>query len=477
MSFLGNLVSHVVGAGESERWASERDAAAAKLLTPGVSGAGGIVLGEWASSKKGRSRLLVSKTGAPVLVIGPCRSGKTAGIVVPTLLRWHESSLVYDNGGQLWSATAEARRQSGVSVLKFAPTSVDDGLIAYNPLGDVRLGTHKEIGDVATIAAALAAQSAHADTHWEYELTSLFLCSLLHVLYAGAEKTIAAVGRFLLDPATSLREKLVDMSQAAHYQDCTWAVTHPDVFRVALGMLNKQDNELSALHKLAEMALRPFMDPVIERNMARNDFKLRDLMDLHSATSVYVSIPPQDIDRARPLLRVVLAMALHSFTERPNDGHDVLIVLDGFPELGRLNPLVDALPYLGGYGVRVLLTAQSEAQVTATYGSSVARAYDEQAVRVFFPPVRVEDAHHIAEQANRRKIVTGGQAGKSSDVVPGAVDVTPQDVMDMPRLFAGGENSAAAGLLILGLTARPIRATAVPYSQDADGCAAVARAA
>ena len=86
---------------------------------------------------------------------------------------------------------------------------------------------------------------------------------------------------------------------------------------------------------------------------------LRDLLEADRPVSLYLTMPPSDIIRTRPLLRLLLNQIGRRLTEthglqaacrRPSPPR-LLLMLDEFPALGRLDFLQTALAYLPGYGI------------------------------------------------------------------------------------------------------------------------------
>src|SRR5208337_2189187 len=152
----------------SARWATSRDLRRAGLLperkiaerlkhslhrvglvrapTPSA----GIYLASW----KGNSGVPFLRDTGPghVLVFAPTRSGKGAGVVVPTLLTWPQSALIHDLKGENWALSAGARKRMGQICLKYAPASHEDDGARFNPLAEVRLRSPNEIQDVRNIA-------------------------------------------------------------------------------------------------------------------------------------------------------------------------------------------------------------------------------------------------------------------------------------------------------------------------------------
>jgi type IV secretory pathway TraG/TraD family ATPase VirD4 len=95
-----------------------------------------------------------------VLCFAPTGSGKGVGLVVPTLLTWPHSVLVYDIKRENWALTAGWRRQFS-RVWRFEPTAEDS--VRFNPLMEVRKG-RSEVKDVQNIADMLVDPTGEKET-------------------------------------------------------------------------------------------------------------------------------------------------------------------------------------------------------------------------------------------------------------------------------------------------------------------------
>jgi type IV secretion system protein VirD4 len=71
-------------------------------------------------------------------------------------------------------------------------------------------------------------------------------------------------------------------------------------------MLNKSENELSGVVSTAKAALTLYEDPLVAANTVRSDFRITDLMNGKNPVSLYIVVPPSDLDRMRPLVRLIL---------------------------------------------------------------------------------------------------------------------------------------------------------------------------
>ncbi|SIT14015.1 conjugal transfer protein TraG [Insolitispirillum peregrinum] len=354
----------------SARWAEPEEIRAAGLLGPD-----GVLLGRLDGD------YLRHDGPEHVLCFAPTRSGKGVGLVVPTLLTWPGSTIIHDIKGENWGLTAGFRARHG-RVLLFDPT--DPGSSAYNPLLEVRRGD-KEVRDVQNIADILVDPEGALDkrNHWEKTSHSLLVGAILHVLYAEADKTLAGVANFLSDPKRPVEATLRAMMSTPHLGE---AGVHPVIASSARELLNKSDNERSGVLSTAMSFLGLYRDPVVAKVTARCDWRIADLVTGERPVSLYLVVPPSDINRTKPLIRLLLNQVGRRLTEDLKTSvscHRLLLMLDEFPALGRLDFFESALAFMAGYGIKSFLIAQSLNQIEKAYGANNS-VLDNCHVRVAF---------------------------------------------------------------------------------------------
>ncbi len=354
----------------SARWAEDREIRAAGLLGPD-----GVVLGRHTQD------YLRHDGPEHVLCFAPTRSGKGVGLVVPTLLTWPASAIVHDIKGENWTLTAGFRAKHG-RVLLFDPTNA--GSSAYNPLLEVRQGEW-EVRDVQNIADILVDPEGSLDkrNHWEKTSHSLLVGAILHVLYAEKDKTLAGVANFLSDPRRPVEATLRAMMDTPHLGE---AGVHPVIASSARELLNKSENERSGVLSTAMSFLGLYRDPVVARVTARCDWRIADLVGSRQPVTLYLVVPPSDINRTKPLIRLILNQIGRRLTEELTTSgkrHRLLLMLDEFPALGRLDFFESALAFMAGYGIKGFLIAQSLNQIERAYGPNNA-ILDNCHVRVSF---------------------------------------------------------------------------------------------
>lgn len=321
-----------------------------------------------------------------VISIAPTRSGKGVGLVVPTLLSWTDSAIIHDIKGENWQLTSGWRSKFSYCLL-FDPTNPDSA--KYNPLLEVRRG-ECEVRDVQNIADILVDPEGMIErrNHWEKTAHSLLVGAILHILYAEEDKTLSRVASFLSDPSRTFEKTLWVMMHTNHLGDDSIAKTHPVVAQAARELLNKSDNERSGVLSTAMSFLSLYRDPVVAEVTSKCDWRISDLVNADKPVSLYLVVPPSDISRTKPLIRLVLNQIGRRLTEsletaNKEQSRKVLFMLDEFPALGRLDFFESALAFMAGYGLRAFLIAQSLNQIEKAYGPNNA-ILDNCHVRVVF---------------------------------------------------------------------------------------------
>jgi type IV secretion system protein VirD4 len=212
-----------------------------------------------------------------------------------------------------------------------------------------------------------------------------------------------------------------------------------------------------------------YSDPVVAAVTSASDWRIGDLVTGDRPVSLYLVVPPSDISRTMPLMRLILNQIGRRLTEgRPDPARRrVLMMLDEFPALGRLDFFEKTLAFMAGYGVRAFLIAQSLNQIDKAYGPSNA-ILDNCHVRVAFATndertaKRISDALGTKTELRAQKNYTGhrlslwlGHMMLSRQETARPL-MTPGEVMQMPR----GE----AVVMVSGVP--PIRAKKLKYYRD-----------
>lgn len=416
----------------SARWAEKSD-----IKTAGLMEDEGVYVGGWLD-KSGKLHYLRHSGPEHVLTYAPTRSGKGVGLVIPTLLSWTKSTVVADLKGELWALTAGWRQKyANNKVLKFEPAAAN-GSIKWNPLDEIRLGTENEVGDVQNLATLIVDPDGKGlNDHWQKTSQALLVGCIMHLLYKckneGGTATLPGVDAMLADPNRSTAELWMEMTQYAHIN----GENHPVVGAAGRDMLDRPEEEGGSVLSTAKSYLSLFRDPIVSRNVSSSEFKIKDLMNYDTPVSLFIVTQPNDKARLRPLVRIMINMIIRLNADKMDfEGgapkahykHRLLMMLDEFPSLGKLEILQEALAFLAGYGIKCYLICQDINQLKSRetgYGPDETITSNCH-VQNAYPPNRVETAQHLSKLTGQTTIVKEQitTSGRRTSALLGQVSVT-----------------------------------------------------
>lgn len=355
------LLEPTAGRRRARGWGAHDEARRA-----GLTARTGCVLGDLGG------RLLVTADLRPTLVTGGTRSGKGRGHVVPSLLCWTESAMIHDPKGELWRVTA-GWRTTFSHALRFNPR--DPASVRWNPLAEIRPGAG-ELAQVQRLVAILSDPGGVRDEEaiWDKSASEILEAVILHVLYAAEDeaKTLLKV-----------RELLADLDDAADTMLRTLhrpgpdgePETHPFIRTAVKGYAAMHDRFRTSVQGTARSYLKWLAGEDVERALSVSDFAVGDLMCADAPMSLYVQVAPADASALKPLVRLLFYAAAQSLTAHETSDaagrpkrHKLLMAMDEFPLLGRVEFFEKSLRLMSGYGLKTMFVAQSLNDIVETYG-------------------------------------------------------------------------------------------------------------
>ncbi|MDD5280456.1 type IV secretory system conjugative DNA transfer family protein [Acidithiobacillus sp.] len=469
-------------------------------LLPSEKNAGGVLFGAYTMMNKA---IYYLRHNGPehILVYAPTRSGKGVGIVIPTLLSWLASVFVYDIKGENWHLTSGFRAKVlGQRCIRFAPWDVDSA--HFNPLDEIRLD-HNLVKDVMNISTMIVDPDGKGlSDHWAKTGFDLMTGVVIFVKLAKeltgetleTKRCLATVQAILSDggPIREIAEKEEakkastrdDADETKMMEGFAAVMTYvrdtahrviksgeeTDEWRLfgwkaageaAQSYLNKAGNEASGVLSTAMSFLSIYRDPLVARNTSYSDFTIESLMggsDVDGKpctrkTSFYMVNPPTDADRLKPLTRLLLNQTVRRLTEEmafdeTGQGHSIhphrlLLLIDEFPSLGKLDVFQKALAFIAGYGLKALLIIQSKSQLYAEYTKDEAIT-DNCHIRIAYTPNRIDSAKELSETignftaTHTQRQYSGGRMSvllqhvNTNEQMVSRALLTPEELMRMP---------------------------------------------
>jgi type IV secretion system protein VirD4 len=355
-------------------WSTESEIDAKGLFRPGS-----IPLGSY------QGKPLFESLGGHVALIGPPRSRKSWGLLMPAITGWEGSMLVNDPRGELWTHTHTAREAMGPTY-RFSPTQRDS--CALNVLDAVRWGEDEAFGDVQRLVhGLLSPDPGEPWNDFRLEAEPLLIAVTLDRQAAG-EGNLPAVLWWMTEPSRSMQQKAQALRQSPI----------PQVSAGGRRFLDKSARLQASVWSAALSALTIYQDPIVAANTDHSDVEVADLQHGTRPISVFLAPPFADVARLRSLLGTLTEMLVSRFSAQQDTPRQrTLLALDEFANLGRLNELERGMSYLQGCGVQALLVLQNVLQCRQGYGP-YSPLLASVGTQVYYTPGDPETADYLSDQ-------------------------------------------------------------------------------
>lgn len=280
------------------------------------------------------------------LIVGGTGTGKTRGVVIPTLLSWENSAMVIDIKGELSQKTKAKRNLFGKTYIFNPEDSESD---CYDPIK-----LCNTVDQAQDFARSLIPIPEKTDPFWSQSAQSI----LSAFVYEGALE-----GNKLTDIAekicTTKIEELVEYCRNNKYREVRLlaSITYDLPEKTLGGVMGQLKSNLITIAT----------DPNIRSITRQSDWSPSVLED---NSTVYLRISEHLLEQYQPLWTIIINQTLKTLSKR-EDGKDpaVLIALDEMPRLSKIEGLINGLATLRSRNVHILGVIQSMAQLDSIYGN------------------------------------------------------------------------------------------------------------
>lgn len=378
------------------RFASRRD-----ILEAGLLDGEGIILGRLGGFGPFGGDFLSLPGQQGVALSAHPRAGKGVGVVIPNLLTWPDSVVCVDIKKENWMLTAGYRERIGQRTYLFNPLSRSGRTARWNPLDYVSLAPGHLVSDLQLIANMFFPDPPNSDPFWMSSARSLFLGIALYLF--STEHLPKTIGEILRQGMADDEEGFGHKWRRVIQGRMSGAQPLSDeCVRMLYDVIDLAPQTTSSIRKTFTSRLDLWANPVLDAATSASDFDLRKLR--REPMSVYLGVKPKDLHRLSPLLNLFFQQAIALQTDElpehnPELKHQVLMVLDEFPAIGRIPIVAEASGFLPGYNVRTLMIMQTPTQLREVYGENGTRTLLKTlAGRIYFQPKQMDDAEEISHE-------------------------------------------------------------------------------
>ncbi|RWP98300.1 type IV secretory system conjugative DNA transfer family protein [Mesorhizobium sp.] len=362
---------------------------------------------------RGGRKLWIDGDDVGGFVIGPPRSGKGAALIIPNALMWPHSLVVLDLRGETYEATA-GHRATFSQVVRFAPADRDGNTAFYNPMDFISLDSAQRDIDLRNMAAALFPRPpANADPYWVNDARLLFTGIASYVMesprIADENRSFATILKIMNGADEPILEFLASLRDTRRHEVSDFTL------QTLLPYADMAEKQFSGLYAGVRTGMAPFLNERLMRATSRSSFDIRNLKS--ERVSLYLDFRREQMASLGPLFNVLITQMMNFMSEsmpRPGE-HQVLVLLDEFQNLGKLEKVTDMATVLGGHGVPMWFFVQSLKSVDEIYRKESRETLINAArVQIFFGAQETDDLRYVSEQIGEtsepQKDVTRTQA-------------------------------------------------------------------
>jgi type IV secretory pathway TraG/TraD family ATPase VirD4 len=306
--------------------------------------------GEWRFARPERA----------VLLLGPPRSGKTSGVIIPAVLAHAGPAIVTSTKPDVTRATAQARARDGRAWI-FDPTGASSLPAGVEQLRWSPVTSALTWDGAVVIARAMTATVGTGTTdrsHWANRAQAL-LAPLLHAA-AVHGKQMETVVDWVMRHELEEPGILLEDQRASRL-----------AFGSLLGLLNTEDRERSSVFSAAADALQAYTNE--GALMTASDPNFDPAAFIAGRDTVFIYAPAEEQAAVAPVVCGLLAEVrratyrAHAADHLP---HRVLFALDEVANIAPLQELPQIASEGGGQGLTLLAALQDLSQARARWGKA-----------------------------------------------------------------------------------------------------------
>ncbi|MGR3609163.1 MAG: type IV secretory system conjugative DNA transfer family protein [Sulfitobacter sp.] len=371
--------------------------------------------------------------GGHHLVVSGTRGGKGVSAVIPAILDHQGPVVVLDIKGENFAVTRRHREALGRKVAVLNPFGlIEDGKDQFNPLDYIR--SHELARDVALVADGLVKPEQGDGAHFS-EMARQLIAAAIEVVVTQEEPN----RRNLIAVADLLLSENLDGTLQAWVENKDLVGHRPA--QTAATIMRAGDRERGSIQTSVSKTLDWMQSDKMRQFLARSSFPMDDL--LNDQVDLFIAVPLDQVDRQAIFMRLFINLVLGTVVRQ--DGRrkvkaPILLVLDEFVRMGRMEQIMNIANVAAGAGVEALFVTQDTGQVEKAYGPNDARSIFGSCItkRVFnLNDIETAEwaARHLGESTVYSKQIREGkapnEAGNPSYSEQRQKIMTPEQIVGM----------------------------------------------
>jgi hypothetical protein len=357
---------------------------------------GGLVVGKAVDAGQvgKRRRWFGRSTWTAPLLIDPCRAGPTHSFIISgdrkfgiasaitTLRHWHGPAVVFDPSGELAPSACAARKQMGQKIYHLRPAN-DTG---FNALAWINTNSAWWEYDVEALGEWICGASRNSDTvrgiiydeTVEDHARKLICCLIAHLLCdpvaLGPIKNLHTIRQAItlpVDQIENILDGIYEQSESSYVRATA----------SGLGLLST--DEFVRVVEKARSLTAWLENDKLARLVCGDGLSKAEF--LQGRSTIFISIPHEDLESAPGLARIVVGSLLQaSYHHDGISNGRILYLIDEAVRLGNMRLLETMRDAGRSYGITMQLFYRSSAEIIGQWGRRGKRAwYDSLSYRSY----------------------------------------------------------------------------------------------
>lgn len=321
----------------------------------------GIILGKY------KGKYVRVNDSLSTLIVAPQGTGKTAAMIIPTLLSFTGSAIINDVKGELWNTTSKQRSLYG-RVGLFSPSKKFNHSLQWNPFHEKVIP--KDFADQIDFVDRMATllypvnEKDGEGKHFQLEARSIFTYWAMLLIGENGGTSLPEIYEVSMESGDMQTAIAIELEE----NEEKW---HSIMISLANSILQKGGNEWNSCLSTFKQAIEPFSRPNVARNLRECDFTPLDFK-ADEPFSLYLFIPANDLKRMAPIVRMLMEYLCSEFlsieSEVIKKKQLVLFAVDEFPRMGYMEALMEGPALQRSYRIATIFVAQNKEQFEKTYG-------------------------------------------------------------------------------------------------------------
>ena len=305
-------------------------------------------------------------TEGNVLVAGGNGSGKSTGIIKPTLATWTGAICVTDIKGELSSHYIKLYA-NGIAKRPYIIFNPFENAIAYDPYAWLRQDKEENlISNIWEIVFAIIPKIPNDHQPFWVETEQAILAAALHYYFKLGLNFSDTLITIVSTSTTELLQKIVQSYDliSTMFLGQTAKITPETVANFDRGLRNK----------LMLFATDPYINNAFRVDQDRTDYFTWSDMDKYN---IFLQIPEDKIEQWSGAINLMYTQLIRYLERRPDkyslkgiDNIPTLLLMDEFARFGKLPLMIDAMSTLRSRNVNICIVIQSLAQLDKIYGEN-----------------------------------------------------------------------------------------------------------